>query len=68
MKRGWFTFGLAGSLVAAACCFTPLLPALLGAIGLSHYLGHLYRDDVLLPLLGGFLILTGYGYWRMRRS
>ena len=50
--------GVLGSILAALCCIgTPALLAFLSAIGL----GFLIHDVVLLPLLAGFLILTGYG-------
>ncbi len=57
--------GVAGSVLAALCCFTPLLVVALGALGLSAALGWL--DIVLLPLLALFLALTGYALWRRRR-
>lgn len=53
--------------VAEICCFTPFLPWLLGAIGASGLLGYVYRDDVLLPVLAGSLILAGIGFWWGRR-
>ena len=40
----------------AICCFTPVLVILLGAVGLSSWLGWL--DYVLLPSLGIFIVLT----------
>lgn len=50
--------GVLGSIFAALCCIgTPALLAFLAAIGL----GFMISDLVLLPLLAGFLILTGYG-------
>lgn len=57
-------FSLTGTVVAALCCFTPLLPVVLGALGLTGLLGVLYSDVVLLPALAGFLLLTGYALWR----
>jgi mercuric ion transport protein len=57
--------GIIGSVVAAICCFTPLLVILLGAVGLSAWLGML--DFVLFPALGLFLAITAYGLWRRRR-
>jgi mercuric ion transport protein len=42
--------GVVGTVVAAICCFTPALVVVLGAIGLSAWLGWL--DFVLLPALG----------------
>ncbi|WP_299843019.1 mercury resistance system transport protein MerF [uncultured Jannaschia sp.] len=57
--------GIAGTVVAALCCFTPVLVVLLGAVGLSAALGWL--DYVLLPALGLFLLLTLYALWRRHR-
>ena len=49
--------GLAGSAVAALCCFTPVLVWLFAAFGLSAYAG--YLDPILLPVLLVFLAITG---------
>jgi len=54
--------GVIGSVIAAICCFTPVLVILLGALGLSAWLG--WIDYVLLPALAIFLGLTAYGLWR----
>ena len=51
--------GIAGTVIAAICCFTPVLVISLGAIGLSAWLG--WVDYVLLPALAVFLVLTAYG-------
>lgn len=58
--------GVAGSVVVALCCFTPVLVVLLGTIGLSAWLGWL--DYVLFPALALFLGIAGYGIWRRRRG
>lgn len=58
--------GIAGSVIAAICCFTPTLVILLGAVGLSAWLGWL--DYVLLPTLAIFLGITVYGLWRRQRA
>lgn len=58
--------GIAGSIIAAVCCFTPALVILLGAVGLSAWLG--WIDYVLFPALAAFLGLTAYGLWRRRRA
>jgi mercuric ion transport protein len=58
--------GIVGTIVAAICCFTPLLVILLGAIGLSSAVGLL--DLVLLPALGLFIVITGYGLWKRFRN
>ena len=64
-ERGLLTTGIVGTIIAAICCFTPALVVLLGAIGLSAWLGWL--DYVLLPALGIFICLTVYAAVRMGR-
>jgi len=54
--------GVIGSIVAAVCCFTPVLVLLLGALGLSAWLG--WIDYVLLPALAIFLGMTAFGLYR----
>ena len=66
MKNKLLAFGIGGTLLAALCCFTPLLPIVLTALGLTGVLGVLYNDAVLLPILAVFLILTGYAIWQRR--
>jgi len=68
MKSKLLTLGLGGTLLAALCCFTPLLPIVLTALGLTGLLGVLYNDAVLLPVLAGFLILTVYTIWRQNKQ
>ena len=50
--------GISGSVVAALCCFTPILVILLGAMGLSAVVG--YLDYVLFPALAIFIVITIY--------
>lgn len=57
--------GIVGTVIAALCCFTPVLVVLLGAVGLSAWLGWL--DYVLLPALAFFVALTVYAVWRRQR-
>jgi mercuric ion transport protein len=57
--------GVVGTVIAALCCFTPILVVLLGAVGLSAWLGWL--DYVLLPALAFFVALTVYAVWRRQR-
>lgn len=57
--------GLIGTVLAALCCFTPVLLVLLGAVGLSAALG--WIDYVLLPALAFFVALTVYALWRRQR-
>ncbi len=58
--------GVAGSVVAAICCFTPALVLGLTAVGLSAWLK--WADFVLFPALAFFLGLTVYGLLRLRRE
>lgn len=58
--------GIAGTAIAAVCCFTPALVVLLGALGLSAWLAWL--DFVLLPALVLFAGLTVFALIRMRRQ
>ena len=58
--------GIIGTVIAAICCFTPVLVILLGAVGLSAWLGWL--DYVLFPALAIFLGLTGYAVYRLKRK
>ena len=57
--------GIVGTVIAALCCFTPLLVVLLGAVGLSAWLGWL--DYVLFPALGIFIIIALYAVVRRLR-
>lgn len=56
--------GVIGTVIAALCCFTPILVILLGAVGLSALTG--YLDFVLFPALLFFIALTGYALYRKR--
>lgn len=62
--RTLFRTGIAGSAVAAVCCVTPLPVILLGAVGLSAWVGWL--DYVLVPAFIGFAGLTIYAWRRLR--
>jgi len=66
MKDWLLGLGLGGSGFLALCCVTPVLPWLLGALGLSGLTGMLYRDSVLVPLLVFFLLLTGATLWHRK--
>ncbi len=57
--------GLIGTVIAALCCFTPILVILLGAVGLSAVVGWL--DFVLFPALAFFIALTAYALWRREK-
>ncbi len=58
--------GIAGTTLAVVCCVTPALVLLLGAVGLSAWLG--WADYVLLPALALFALLTAYAIYRQRRG
>ena len=58
-------YGVVGTVIAALCCFTPLLVVLVGVVGLSAIVG--YLDYVLYPALAFFVLLTGYALRRRRR-
>lgn len=60
--KGILTTGIIGTIIAALCCFTPILVILLGVVGLSGIVG--YLDYVLLPALAFFVLLTIYALWR----
>ena len=64
MSRRLLMTGIVGTIVAAICCFTPVLVVLLGGVGLSAWLGWL--DYVLLPALALFLALTLYAGFKQR--
>ena len=54
--------GVAGSVVAALCCATPVLVILFGVVGLSAWVGWL--DYVLIPALLVFIGITIYALGR----
>lgn len=58
--------GIIGSIVAAICCFTPLLVVLFAALGLSALVGWL--DYLLLPALALFLGLTAFALVRRKKT
>ncbi len=63
--RKLLSTGIVGTVIAALCCFTPILVVLLGALGLSAALGWL--DFVLFPALAFFIGLTIYAVYRRQR-
>ncbi len=58
--------GIIGTVIAALCCFTPVLVIMLGVVGLSAFTG--YLDLVLFPALGIFVLLTVFALWRRRKN
>lgn len=65
-ERNLLGVGIIGTVVAALCCFTPILVVLLGAVGLSAVVGWL--DYVLLPALAFFVGLVIYAVVRRHRK
>ena len=53
--------GIIGTVVAALCCFTPVLVVLFGAVGLSAWLG--WIDYVLFPALFASLGLVAHALY-----
>ena len=58
--------GVIGAVVAALCCFTPVLVIIFGAVGLVALVG--YLDYVLFPALAFFVALTLYAFWRRQQT
>lgn len=58
MRSKLLSVGVVGTVVAALCCFTPVLVVLFGFVGLSSLVGWL--DYVLLPSLFIFIAITIY--------
>ena len=61
MSSRLLRIGVVGSVLAAICCFSPVLVVLLDGIGLSAAIG--YLDAILLPTLAIFLGITGCAIW-----
>ncbi len=58
--------GVIGGVITALCCFTPVLVVLLGAVGLSAWIGWL--DYVLLPALLIFVGFTAYALFKREKA
>nr|WP_015061092.1 mercury resistance system transport protein MerF [Pseudomonas sp. K-62]BAM13928.1 mercuric transport protein [Pseudomonas sp. K-62] len=58
--------GVAGAVVAALCCATPILATVLGAIGLAAWASK--ADYVLMPVLLVSVILAGIGLYQRSKS
>lgn len=56
--------GIIGSLIAAVCCFTPVLVWLFSAVGLAALV--VYLDYIFMPALVVFLGITAYAFFRKR--
>jgi mercuric ion transport protein len=62
--RTLITTGAIGAVLAALCCFTPLLAILFGAVGLTAWLAK--ADYVLMPALILCVALIAFGFYRGR--
>ena len=58
MRPRLLAVGAGGALFAAVCCFTPVLAAIFGAIGLAAWV--MWLDFILLPLLVLFVGVTAF--------
>lgn len=65
-ERRLLITGVVGSVVAAICCFTPVLVVLFTALGLSALIAWL--DYLLLPALALFLGVTVFALVRRRSA
>lgn len=59
--------GLFGATFVAVCCVTPLLPILMGALGLGGFVAVVYTDWVLFPALAFFVMLAGIGFLKKKQ-
>ena len=64
--RKLFGLGAAGTVIAAVCCFTPILVIVFAAVGLSAWLA--WIDFVLWPLLAVSLVVAAYSGFRLLRN
>ena len=64
--KGLLKVGIVGTIIAAICCFTPVLAVLLGSVGLSAAFGFL--DYILLPALALFVDITLYSIMKTKRT
>lgn len=58
--------GIIGTILAALCCFTPVLVILLIAVGLSALVG--YLDMILFPALAIFIGITLFALWKKTKT
>lgn len=64
-KKGIYA-SLAGTIIVALCCFTPILVISLGIVGLSAFTP--YLDYLLFPALALLIALTFVSYRRWKKS
>ncbi len=64
-KKGLYAT-VAGTIIVALCCFTPILVISLGVVGLSAFTP--YLDYVVLPALVLLIVLTFISYRRWKNA
>jgi len=64
-ERALILTGTVGTIVAAICCFTPVLVIGLGVAGLAAWVG--WIDYVVVPALVISMLILGYGLVLRRR-
>ncbi len=64
--RKIYRTGLIGALIAAVCCFTPLLVIILAGLGLSAFVGLI--DYILLPALALCFTIMLYGLYLVQKQ
>ena len=64
--RSLLRVGITGTVIAAICCFTPVLVVFFGVVGLSAAVGWL--DYVLLPALAVFVGITLYAMMKVSKA
>jgi len=65
--NGLLAVGIVGTVVAAVCCFTPLLVITLTSVGLAAWASSGWLDFILLGSLCFFLLIAGYALIRRMR-
>lgn len=61
-NKSLFRIGIIGTVLAALCCFTPILVVVLTAVGMASLIPRL--DPVLIPILIVFAAFTFWAYSR----
>ncbi len=64
-KKGLYA-SIAGAILVAVCCFTPILVITFGAVGIGAFTP--YLDYVLLPALLMLIVLAFVSYRRWKRA
>jgi mercuric ion transport protein len=65
-NKSLFRIGIIGTVLAALCCFTPILVVALTALGMASLIPRL--DPVLIPVLIVFAAFTFWAYSRLEKD